>query len=175
MIVLRKLAQPVETEIFKNGTIVADTLSGTKNNSNQTYYTTYDYKPDRIDLHYNGQALHAPEDFTQGPAGNQINLIYIEPYSNDVLRATYELAASDIDSSMRNRTPIPYGVSSHTILFSSPFDDTNYNINSDLITTDGHPSIYSYVIAGKTVNGFTIYFSGEIDSSNYVLEWLALR
>jgi hypothetical protein len=175
MIVLRKLAQPAETEIVQHGTIVADTLSGTKNNSNKTYYTTYDFEFDRIDLHYNGQALHAPEDFTQGPASNQVNLIYIEPYSSDVLRATYQLAGSVTSPGARNRTPIPYGVSSHTILFSSPFDDTYYNISSDLITTDGHPSIYSYVIADKTVNGFTIYFSGEIDSNNYVLEWIALR
>lgn len=175
MIVLRKLAQPAETEIYRHGTIVADTLSGTKNNSNQTYYTTYDFEFDRIDLHYNGQALHAPEDFTQGPAQNQVNLIYIKPYSSDVLRATYQMDASNVTPSARNRTPIPFGVSSYTILFSSPLPDTNYNINSDLITSGGTPSIYSYVISGKTVNGFTIYFSGEIDSSNYVLEWIALR
>ena len=175
MIVLRKLAQVQEQEIYRNGTIVADTLSGTKDNSNQTYYTTYGYEFDRIDLHYNGQALHAPEDFTQGPAQNQVNFIYIKPYASDVLRATYQMAASDVTPGARNRTPIPIGVSSHVILFSSPFADTNYNINSDLITSDGHPSIYSYVIADKTVSSFTIYFSGEIDTHNYVLEWIALR
>jgi hypothetical protein len=175
MIVLRKIAQPVETEIIRNGTIVADTLSGTLDNSNQVYYTTYTYRRDRIDLHYNGQALHAPEDFSQGPAGNQIIFKYIEPYPNDVLRATYELDASGLEPSVRNRTPIPFGATQYTILFASPFVDTNYNINSDLITTDSDPSVYSYVIANKTVSGFTIFFSGEIDSNNYVLEWLALR
>ena len=84
MIVLRKIAQPVETEIIRNGTIVADTLSGTLDNSNQVYYTTYNYKRDRIDFHYNGQALHAPEDFSQGPAANQIILAYIEPYPGEL-------------------------------------------------------------------------------------------
>ena len=175
MIVLRKLAQPQETEIIRNGTIVADTLSGTKNNSNQTYYTTYSYRRDRIDLHYNGQALHSPEDFSQGPAGNQVVFTYITPFPDDVLRATYEMSDSDLEPSTRNRTPIPFGAVQHTILFTTPLTDTNYNINSDLITSDSDPSIYSYVIANKTVNGFTVFFSGEIDSSNYVLEWIVLR
>ena len=150
-------------------------MSGTLNNSNQTFYTTYNYRNDRIDLHLNGQALHAPDDFTQGPAGNQINFIYLKPYPDEILRATYEMDDSDLEPSTRNRTPIPFGVSNHTIIFASPLTDTDYNINSDLVTSDTDPSIYSYVIINKTVNGFTVFFSGEIDSSNYVLEWLVLR
>ena len=61
MIILRKIALQSQ-EIYRNGTVVADTISGTLNGSNQVFYTTYSYKRDRIDLHFNGQALHTPYD-----------------------------------------------------------------------------------------------------------------
>ena len=174
MIILRKIALPTTQEIYRNGTIVADTISGTRNGSNKIFYTTYNYRPDRIDLHLNGQALHMPDDFQQ-TGGNEITLLYIAPMSDENLRATYEIDTATYDPSYRGATPVLLNAVSQDVLFPSPMPDLTYNINIELVTTDGDPSIYSVVVGNKTVNGFTVFFSGEIDSNNYILEWEVFR
>ena len=174
MIILRKIAQNAAQEIYRNGTIVADTISGTLNGSNRVFYTTYNYKRDRIDLHFNGQALHAPYDFEQ-TGDNEITLLYVAPQSDEHLRATYEIDTSSYDPSLRAATLIPLGAVSQEVVFPSPLSDITYNISTELVTSDGKPSIYSAVVGNKTVNGFKVFFSGEIDSSNYILEWEIFR
>ena len=52
-------------------------------------------------------------------------------------------------------------------------DSTNYTTSIILRNEiDLEPSIYSYNVIEKTSDYFTVKFSGLIDSSNYVLEWL---
>jgi len=174
MIILRKIALPAAQEIYRNGTIVADTISGTLNGSNQVFYTTYNYRRDRIDLHLNGQALHAPNDFTQ-TGDNEITLIYDAPESDENLRATYEIDTSGYDPSYRGATPVLLNAVSQNVVFPSPLPDLSYNINIELVTSDGNPSVYSSVVGSKTVNGFAVFFSGEIDTNNYILEWEVFR
>ena len=174
MIILRKIALPALQEIYRNGTIVADTISGTLDGSNQTFYTTYKYKQGRIDLHFNGQALHEPYDFEQ-TGDNEITLLYIMPESDEHLRATYEIDTSSYDPSYRGATPVLLNAVSQNVVFPSPLTDLTYNINIELVTTDGDPSIYSVVVGNKTLSGFTVFFSGEIDSNNYILEWEIFR
>lgn len=174
MIILRKIALPTAQEIYRNGTIVADTVSGTLDGSNQVFYTTYNYRRDRIDLHYNGQALHAPYDFEQ-TGDNEITLIFAKPESDENLRATYEIDTSSYDPSYRGATPVLLNAVSQDVVFPSPMPDLTYNINIELVTSDGNPSIYSVVVGNKTVNGFTVFFSGEIDTNNYILEWEIFR
>ncbi len=84
MIILRKIALPEIQEI-----VVSDTVSGTLDGSNKVFYTTHKFKPDRIELYYNGQVLHSPDDFLQ-TGDNEITLIYNAPLSDENLRATYE-------------------------------------------------------------------------------------
>jgi hypothetical protein len=86
MIILRRITPVVAT----TGVIVADTISGTIDGSNKVFYTTYKFTTDRIDLHYNGQALHSPDDFTQ-TGDKEITLIYVAPEPGELLSATYEL------------------------------------------------------------------------------------
>jgi hypothetical protein len=43
----------------------------------------------------------------------------------------------------------------------------------DLI--DSNPSFFTYTITEKTVNGFTLKFSGSIPTGNYSLAWTALE
>jgi len=174
MIILRKIALPQVQEIYRKGTIVADTISGTLDGVNKTFYTTYNYTRDRIDLHLNGQALHAPNDFDQ-TGDNEITLKYIAPLPFENLRATYEIDTSTYDPSWRGATPVLLGASSQDVVFPSPMPDLTYNINIELVTSDGNPSVYSVVVANKTVNGFTVFFSGEIDTGNYILEWEVFR
>lgn len=60
-----------------------------------------------------------------------------------------------------------------TVTFSAPLPiDTNYVINICVTNTeDNPPSIYNYIISEKSETGFTVLFSGNIDSDNYILEW----
>jgi len=174
MIILRKIALPEIQEIYRNGTIVADTISGSLNGSNQVFYTTYNYKRDRIDLHLNGQALHAPNDFYQ-TGDNEITLIYDAPEADENLRATYEIDTTGYDPSYRGATPVLLNAVSQNVVFPSPLSDVSYNINVELVTSDGNPSIYSSVVGSKTVGGFAVFFSGEIDTTNYILEWEIFR
>lgn len=170
MIILRKIATPQTQTVYRSNTVVADTLSGTLDGSNKTFYTTYNYRQDHITVYYNGQALHPDYDFHQ-TGDNEFQFIYIAPLADENIRATYELDVTPYDPAPTGRTEVPLGVISKSIIFPSPLSNSDYNVNVELTTTDSNPSVYSYVIAQKTVNGFTVFFSGEIDSSNYVLEW----
>lgn len=69
---------------------------------------------------------------------------------------------------------IPIGVSTTTINFESSFSNISYVLTLGLENTvDLYPSIYPAIIIDKTIDSFTINFSGEIDSSNYYLNWRA--
>lgn len=156
---------------------IAGTLSGTQNESNQVFYTEYDYEPDTVSVLYNGQALHSPNDFLEtGP--NEITFIYMKPRLETVLRANYQYrdCSSVPPQSQRGRQIIPNGVDSQLITFSAAFSDVNYIVTTSLTNTiDGAAAcVFPYIIGSKTVNGFTVYFQGDIDSSNYVLEWIAM-
>lgn len=84
MIVLKKIVPKL------NMTIV-DILSGTKNGINKTFSTSSSYKSGNIVVTYNGQQLHAPDDFTE-TSSSSITFVYIAPHSDDSITATYQLA-----------------------------------------------------------------------------------
>lgn len=65
--------------------------------------------------------------------------------------------------------------SSKAVTFGTAFGDTNYSISCVLNNTvDANPSIYPMIITNKSSGGFTALFSGDIDSNNYYLEWIAV-
>jgi len=167
MITLRKIVPSLQS-------VIADTISGTIDGSNQVFYTSYGYRTDHITVYYNGQALHPNYDFIQTGSG-EITLIYITPTSGDNLRASYELNASSYNPNIKGIESVVLESTSHTITFNTTFPDANYNLSVDLVTSDENPSIYSSVVGSKTVNGFTVFFSGVIDTGNYTLEWQVFR
>lgn len=171
MIILRKIAPTPNT-----GVIVADTITGAIDGSNRVFYTTYRFKSNRIDLHYNGQTLHSPDDFTQ-TGDNEITLIYVAPEPGELLRATYELYGTDYTDTISSKgfVAIPLEAVSQVVTFITPQPDTSYNVNTELVTSDVNPSIYSSIVGSKTVSGFTVFFSGVIDTGNYTLEWEVFR
>jgi len=64
------------------------------------------------------------------------------------------------------------GDSTSQVVFTSALPDTNYSISISLVnTTDSVVSIYSHIITEKTKNGFTVQFSGTMDSGNYYIDW----
>lgn len=260
MIILRKPGKRITT------VIIADDLAGAKNGSNQIYTTSYEYKTNRIGVMYNGQTLHAPDDFTE-IGNNTIALTHVYPDDTDELRANYELeetvhpgsehgdlfglldddhpqyfnqARGDaryftkpqvltISGSLQDQidekadivhyhtftdsltdTPTTYsgsgnkvvrvkndetglefidlglgvqkkgiqaignGVSSVAVTFASAFSGSTYTVTLGLENTnDSSPSAYPMIISSKTAAGFTVLFSGDIDTANYKLNWIA--
>lgn len=73
------------------------------------------------------------------------------------------------------RTALAQNDSSKSVTFGTAFPNTNYSVNAVLNnTTDSDPSIYPLIITNRTTTGFTALFSGDIDSNNYYLEWIAV-
>lgn len=69
---------------------------------------------------------------------------------------------------------IPAGASSFSIDFSNQYPSSDYILAVSLENKiDTEPSVYPILVKDKTVSGFDVYFSGEIDSSNYYLNWRA--
>ena len=85
-------------------------------------------------------------------------------------------AAGDLDSNLKlGNISLSSGISSIVVNFGVSFANNNYSIGYSLInTTDSSPSSYTSVITAKSESGFTITLSGQIDSSNYILSWLAI-
>lgn len=88
MLILRKITPEV-------GVVIAGQVSGNVNGVNKDFITSYKYKPGRISVLYNGQALHSPEDFTEVLNGSSelkiVRFNEFAPHSGDNLRATYEV------------------------------------------------------------------------------------
>ena len=62
------------------------------------------------------------------------------------------------------------------IIFDSPESGTTYRIGTELVNNIDNPvSAYAWTITDKTINGFMVNFSGDMDSDNYDLEWFIIR
>lgn len=173
MIILRK---PSQQGGGGYAAAVAQTLAGNLNGSNRVFQTPHDYEPSRISVMYNGQSLHSPEDFVETDT-NEITFTYIAPFADDILRATYEYlgGAAGVDGQKFGQEDIPIGAEDMWVTIDPAFADANYSISVSIENTSDSPSsIYSYNITAKTVNGFEVTFTGDIDSSNYVLSWIAV-
>lgn len=84
------------------------------------------------------------------------------------------LEFSEIQNEFNGKEPINSGVTSIFVHFSTAVTNTNYTVNVTLENTiDADPSIFSTLVSNTTTSGFTVLFSGDIDSSNYKLNWTA--
>jgi len=104
------------------------------------------------------------------------------PYKYNVFTRTldyYKLSDAVVDWQgfiRQGVQEIPEGVDSISVTFESTFPNTNYLVIVTLENViDSPASIYSYNITDKRTDGFTISFSGEIDSGNYKLNWIAQK
>lgn len=245
--------------------LLAEVPSGIIDGANQVYTTAYNYRPGKIQVFYNGQALHEPDDFTE-TGYNEFTLTHMLPDGTDELRVTYEVdgcigpvpsncvteddlyftilldtpddyighggeivvvkdnetglefvTASGIDfrttflelldtpttySGFENQIVtvkadgtgleftttsgvlneqsgvenIPNGADSKSVTFPWAFSNSDYALVTELEnTTDSKPSVYASLVSAKSSSGFTVLFSGDIDSNHYKLNWLAKR
>lgn len=69
---------------------------------------------------------------------------------------------------------ISNGASSVSVNFASAFSSSTYTVTLGLENTvDSSPSAYPMIISSKTTGGFSVLFSGDIDTANYKLNWTA--
>lgn len=100
-------------------------------------------------------------------------------YLNSTRGDTRYYTKSEIDSMIGDQRygqlNIPNDAEDIWIPIAPAFPNANYSISVSIENTSDSPSsIYSYNITAKTVNGFEVTFTGDIDSGNYVLSWIAV-
>lgn len=67
---------------------------------------------------------------------------------------------------------IPQDATSINVYFPINEIDINYSLTVNLFNeVDANPTIYSYIVIDKTTGGFTVLFSGKIDSDNYYISY----
>jgi hypothetical protein len=73
------------------------------------------------------------------------------------------------------RAAIADTASSVTVNFTD-LGTTNYTVNCTLEnTSDSPPSIYPFIVSGKTSSSFTVTFAGDMDSANYYIDWMIIE
>lgn len=103
---------------------------------------------------------------------------FIVEFSDAIDSNNYKLEWMAIERANRQSGIIALTNSStsQSVTLNYPFSDILYSINAEISnTSDPSASIYGTVISSKSTTGFTVSFSDNIDSSNYYLEWTALK
>jgi hypothetical protein len=170
MIILKKIGRQEIRRVM-----LSDPLFGVADGVNQTFSTFYEYTPGRIEIVYKGQVLTSPDDFEEtGP--QEITFRHLNPSDISLFSVSYEThyftnPTIDIQEGVTN---IISGISSIFITFAIQLSSRDYVLTVNLENSiDAEPSIYPILIRNKTINGFTVDFSEEMDSDNYYLNWKA--
>lgn len=99
-------------------------------------------------------------------------------FENHLLKVNSEGNGIDffnyVDNNQDGVTNVDLGINYIDISFSNYFNDDNYVLTVSLENKIDHePSVYPTLIRNKTRYGFSVDFSGDIDSENYYLNWSA--
>ncbi len=72
-------------------------------------------------------------------------------------------------------TTVTSGATSVDVTFDYTFSIDDYILSTVLSNTVDDPiDLYSIITSSKTTDGFTVSFSGDVESNNYYLEWLVV-
>ena len=70
------------------------------------------------------------------------------------------------------RTPLALNDNTKDVVFGTSFSGTDYSLSVIMRNSvDSSPSIYPMIVTGTTTSGFSVLFSGDIDSNNYYLDY----
>jgi len=84
------------------------------------------------------------------------------------------LEFSELQDDFNGKEPINVGATSVFVPFSTAVSTADYAVTVSLENKlDITPSIYSTLVSDTTTSGFTVLFSGDMDSPNYKLNWMA--
>ena len=121
------------------------------------------------------------DDHTQyirvdGTRGFTATVSGVDPVQDSDL-ATKQYVDTQVGGGIKTgRESLSLNDNSKSITFSSAYADTNYTISVMMNNTvDANPAIYPTIISAKATTGFTVLFSGDIDSANYQLEWITVH
>ena len=116
---------------------------------------------------------HTQYILVDGSRGFTATVSGVTPVSDSDLATKAYVDDSGIDR--HGRKSISDAASSVTVTFSD-LGHTNYTVNATMRnTTDSPPSIYPFIISAVTSSSFTVTFAGEMDSSNYYLDWMVIE
>lgn len=121
------------------------------------------------DDHLQYVPVNADRGFTATVSG-------VDPTQDYHLTTKSYVDSVSVDRIQSGRVTLAYHEESKAVTLGTAFADTNYSISVLMTnTTDVNPGIYPVVTSAKSNTGFTVEFSGKIDSSNYTLEWIVIH
>jgi len=98
----------------------------------------------------------------------------VDPTQDYHLTTKSYVDSVSVDKVKSGRTQLATNDSSKSITFGTAFADANYTVSVILSNTvDADPCIYPMIVSAKSNTGFSVILSGEIDSNNYYIEWIA--
>jgi hypothetical protein len=149
--------------IFTDNLITKDLTTNTITSSGNLIINSFTRFNNGIDVH-NGASFTASIPFTVSNNSliHNLNAEYLDGHS-----------ASEFIVKTSGKENLSLNSNSITISLGYPMIDTSYNVFTEIENIiDTNPSIYSTIISNKTTTDFTVDFSGNIDSSNYKINWL---
>ncbi len=113
---------------------------------------------------FNAPTSSSPFSVSNSQMVYNLNTNFLNGYTSD-----------DFLSSQATIVTLPDGIDEHTFNFYESKENADYSVTMEMCNLiDPNPSIYSWIITNKTNDGFTVKFSGIIDSSNYKMTYTVL-
>ena len=121
-----------------------------------------------------GDDDHTQYILVDGSRGFAATVSGVTPVQDYHLTTKSYVDSLTTDKVQSGRTALADNDETKSITFGTAFADTNYSVSAMLNNvTDANPGIYPMVVSVKSTTGFTVVFSGKIDSNNYYVEWIA--
>lgn len=120
---------------------------------------------------------HSQYVLTDGSRGFTSTISGVDPSLSYHLSTKNYVDSNIFDLLGRNKSgkeQLSLGDSSTTVIFNTSFSSNDYALLISIENqADSPASEYAITITNKTVSGFTVNYSGDIDSDNYYLNWIA--
>jgi hypothetical protein len=121
-----------------------------------------------------GDDDHTQYILVDGSRGFTSTVSGVYPVLDSDLATKAYVDASD-QPQLHGRQAIADGASTVTVSFAD-VGSTNYTVNATMENTaDSPPSVYAFIVSAKTSSSFTVTFMGDMDSANYILDWIIIQ
>jgi hypothetical protein len=134
-----------------------------------------------LDLDRDDHPQYVPTNGTRGFTSTVSGVYPVEDYHlttkeyvDSAISGTWNQLLEILGQTKSGRENLNLWDTETQVNFGAPFDNNEYVLVIDLENTVDDPSSeYSITITEKSPFGFTVHYSGEIDSTNYYLNWYA--
>jgi hypothetical protein len=129
---------------------------------------------DHGDLAGLGDDDHTQYILVDGSRGFTSTVSGVAPVADSDLATKYYVDHAD-QPQLHGRQAIADQASTVVVSFTA-LPNTDYTVNATLEnTSDSPPSIYPFIVSAKTTSSFTVTFAGDMDSANYLLDWMIIE